>query len=251
MDRRGILRALTAVIFVKPRQVAKATTSPSAATPPTTTSPVPPVDVGGGLTVHPRANWAPSAWPMPTGLVVEETVNVVVVHHSETPNAYEATDVAARLRSIRGYHVSSTKGWPDIAYNFLIDRFGGVWEGRAGSLAGAVKGSASDGNQGHSQLVCLIGDHRDEPPTPAALNSLARLLAVLGNRYGLSPEPEVTTTFLSEGSSRWAVGELITTRGIEGHRAMSLTACPGHAALALLPSIRLEVQRLRSLAGRA
>ena len=247
MDRRGIVRVLTAVIFVKPRRlVAKAASSTLLPAPATTTIAVPSVDVGVGLTVHPRANWVLSTWPTPHGLMIEETVNVVVVHHSETPNVYEAADVAARLRSIRGYHVSASKGWPDIAYNFLIDRFGGVWEGRAGSLAGAVKGSASDGNQGHSQLVCLIGDHRVEPPTAAALNALARLVAVLGDRYGLSPEPEVTTTFVSEGSSRWAVGELVTTRSIEGHRAMSVTSCPGNAAFALLPSIRLEVKRLRS-----
>ncbi len=239
VSRREALRALAAlpVVVVSKPSTTGATT--------TTTVPPLPVVLANGLAVAPRSAWARPSWN-PTALSVETTVNVIVVHHSETPNAYGPADVPGRLRSMRAYHVSSKKGWPDLAYNFLVDRFGGVWEGRAGSLGGPVRGSATDGNQGHSQLVCLIGDHRTEAPTGAAQASLVLLLEHLTRTYGLSADPMATTTFVSEGSSRWAAGETITSHCIEGHRALSLTACPGNAAFALLPELRLAVQKERA-----
>ncbi len=54
-------------------------------------------------------------------------------------------------------HTGPDKGWPDIAYNFMVDRFGQIFEARAGSLAGPVAGSATGGNQGFSQLCCFLG----------------------------------------------------------------------------------------------
>ena len=239
LNRREALRAIATL----PLAVARKASPSGAAT--TTTIPPPPVVLANGLAVAPRSAWARPSWK-PTGLRLETTVNVIVVHHSETPNAYGPADVPGRLRSMRAYHVSPKKGWPDLAYNFAVDRFGGVWEGRAGSLAGPVRGDASDGNQGHSQLVCLIGDHRTEAPTDAATVALVLLLEHLTRTYGLSGDPAATTTFVSEGSSRWAAGETITSHSIEGHRALSLTTCPGNAAFGLLPGIRLAVHRERA-----
>ena len=120
-----------------------------------------------------------------------------------------------------------------------------MWEGRSGSLASPVAGSATGGNQGHSQLVCLIGNFTDTRPSAAALDSLARLLAGLGARYGLSADPTATTTFVSKGSNRWPSGSKVELRSIEGHRAVSMTTCPGDAAFALLPHVRTRVQALR------
>jgi N-acetylmuramoyl-L-alanine amidase len=198
-----------------------------------------------GLTIAPRASWVPETAPAVTGLAVESTVAVLVVHHSETSNSYLVEDVPKVLRSFRAYHVSKKKGWPDVAYNFFVDRFGGVWEGRTGSLDAPVVGSASGGNQGSSQLVCLVGHHSVAPPSDAAVGSLVRLLAALADRYDMPRGAETTTEFVSRGSSRWPVDEIIRTRTIEGHRAMSMTSCPGDAAFHLLPSVRASVDATR------
>jgi hypothetical protein len=66
-----------------------------------------------------------------------------------------------------------------VAYNFFVGPDGTVWEGRAGSLNGPVIADATGGNQGFSQLVCLLGNFESTPPTAAAQDSLVRLLAHL------------------------------------------------------------------------
>jgi hypothetical protein len=131
------------------------------------------------------------------------------------------------LRSFYDFHTSEEKGWGDIAYNFLIDSAGGVWEGRSGSLLGPVAGDATGGNQGFSQLVCVIGDFNVVTPTKESMTALVALLAWLSNRHGLDTAPGATVDFTSRGSNLWAVGALVTTPTITGHRTMSRTTCPG------------------------
>ncbi len=198
-----------------------------------------------GLMVNPRSSWVPKNAKPPVGLRSESAVKVLLIHHSDSSNSYEREAVPRMIEGFLRYHTGPDKGWPDIAYNFFVDRFGGVWEGRSGSLRSPVAGSATGGNQGSSQLICLIGNHATEPPSDAAVSSLTKLLAGLSERYGLSPLADATTSFVSQGSNRWPAGSKVTTHPIEGHRAVSMTACPGDAAFALLPSIRTAVYQLR------
>ncbi len=81
-----------------------------------------------------------------------------------------------------------------------------MWEGRAGSLAGPVVADATGGNQGFAQLVCLIGNFVDQPPTVAAQDSLARLLLFLADRYDVDTDPAATVTFTSRGSNKYRAG---------------------------------------------
>jgi hypothetical protein len=54
-------------------------------------------------------------------------------------NEYGADELPTMIRGFHRFHTTDM-GWPDVAYNFLVDRFGRIWEARAGSLAGAVAG---------------------------------------------------------------------------------------------------------------
>jgi len=153
----------------------------------------------------------------------------LLVHHSASSNDYSEEDVPDILRGFFDYHTSPEKGWYDIAYNFLIDRFGGLWEGRSGSLAGPIAGDASGGNQGFSQLVCLIGDFSNEPPTAEATDSLVSVIAWLAHKYDISAQPGAQVEFVSRGSNRWPAGEKVVTPPVAGHRDMSITSCPGDA----------------------
>ncbi|MGI8684219.1 MAG: N-acetylmuramoyl-L-alanine amidase [Acidimicrobiales bacterium] len=193
----------------------------------------------GGVAVIPRSEWggdlAP-AGPIPA----EPDARYLLVHHSVDPgNDYAASDVAGILRSFVRFHTSPDKGWPDVAYNFLVDRFGRVWEGRTGSLAGPVAGDATGGNQGFDQLCCFIGNHQAAEPTPEAFDAMVRLLRALAARSGIVLGDGATATFTSRGSNRHPTGTVVTTATIAGHRDMSRTQCPGDRVAARLPELRL------------
>ena len=177
------------------------------------------------LTINPRSSWATNR--PPKGPLESEDVKFLIVHHSASRNGHTGADAPGILRSFYDFHTSPEKGWNDIAYNFLIDADGGVWEGRAGSLDGPVAGDATGGNQGFSQLVCIIGDYNAASPSQASLSSLVLLLAWLADRDGVSTAPGAKVTFTSEGSNRWPAGTKVTTPTITGHRTMSKTTCPG------------------------
>jgi hypothetical protein len=178
-----------------------------------------------GLEIHPRSEWATDR--PPKGPLAAEEVKFLLVHHSASRTDHEPGETPAILRSFYDFHTSPEKGWYDIAYNFLIDSGGGIWEGRTGSLDGPVAGDATGGNQGFSQLVCLIGDYNESEPTSAALGSLVAVLAWLADRHGIDTTPGSGVTFTSKGSNLWSEGESVTTPTIAGHRVMSRTTCPG------------------------
>lgn len=171
-----------------------------------------------------RAEWAVNR--PPKGSLADEEVRFLVVHHSASHNGHNGAEAPAIIRSFYDFHTSG-RGWNDIAYNFLIDSDGGIWEGRAGSLDGPVAGDATGGNQGFSQLVCVIGDYNSAEPTPASLASLVSVLAWLADRFDISTAHDSTVSFVSRGSNRHPAGSGVTTPTITGHRTMSRTSCPG------------------------
>jgi hypothetical protein len=182
-----------------------------------------PVPVADGLSIMPRDAWAGGREP--TGPLAPETdVRFLLVHHTASANGDDPVKV---MRVAYDFHTGPEKGWPDVAYNFFIDQFGAVWEGRKGSLAGPVEASATGGSQGFAQLVCLLGDFTSQLPTEAALASLNRTLAWLAARSNIATAPGSTTQFVSRGSNRWPAGTSVTAATISGHRDMSQTACPG------------------------
>lgn len=177
--------------------------------------------------VRPRDAWGANL--PPTGSLGEERpedVRFLLLHHTASSNDYSAEDVPGLIQSFYHYHTGD-KGWPDVAYNFLIDKFGGVWEARAGSLNGPVKGSATGGSQGFALLCCWIGDFASVRPTDAAVDAMAGLCAALAHRYGIDTSPGTKTSFVSRGSNKHAEGKDVTTETVAGHRDMSQTTCPG------------------------
>ena len=191
-----------------------------------------------GVDVRPRADWARGLTP--TGPLQQERpgdTRFLLVHHTASANDYDVGDVPGLLRGFYWFHTGPDRKWPDVAYNFFVDRYGTVWEGRTGSLTGPVMPDATGGSQGFAQLCCFIGHHQAEAPTPEAQTSMTALLAALADVYAIETAPGATTTFVSRGSNRWPVGTTVTTTTIAGHRDMSLTACPGDAAYRLVRDV--------------
>ena len=178
-----------------------------------------------GVTIIERATWAGDRAPVGP-LVAEDDVRFLIVHHTVSSNTYGEDDVVGIIRSMYNFHTND-KGWSDVAYNFCVDRFGRVWETRAGSAAGPIRGDATGGSQGFALLCAFIGDHRTEAPSEAATNARGGLLAALGGRYGIDLTAGASTTFVSRGSNRHAAGVSVTAPTICPHRLMSQTECPG------------------------
>ena len=191
-----------------------------------------------GVDVRPRADWARGL--APTGPLQQERpgdTRFLLVHHTASANDYDPGDVPGLLRGFYRFHTGPDRKWPDVAYNFFVDRYGTVWEGRTGSLTGPVMADATGGSQGFAQLCCFIGNHQVEAPTPEAQSSMTALLAALADTYAIETAPGSTTTFVSRGSNRWPVGTTVTTTTIAGHRDMSLTTCPGDTAYELVRDV--------------
>lgn len=197
-------------------------------------------------TILPRSAWAEGLPPKKK--LKTETPRFLLVHHCAGANG--VTSKAKVIKILRGYYQMHTtkKKWPDIAYNFLIDAKGRIWEGRAGSLDGPVRGDATGGNQGFDQKICLLGNFQKQQPTKAAYDSLIKLLAWLAAEYDIDVDKGRSITFTSRGSNRWRKGRKVTTYPIGGHRDMSLTACPGNAFYPrirkkVLPAVRARVKK--------
>ncbi len=234
----AVLTAATAGAAVAPAANAaevkirsKACTTTAAGSPIPSSKPLVDLLAKHGVTVHPRTDWAGKL--VAKGPLQAETPRFLLVHHTVSSNTYAETAVADQIRGFFNFHTGE-KGWNDVAYNFFIDRFGGVWEARTGSLAGPVRGDATGGNQGFSQLVCMVGDFTTQPPAPAAVESLSRVLAALAEKYGIDTSPGATTSFVSRKSNRWKAGLCVETPTVAGHREMSQTACPGDALFAIV-----------------
>jgi hypothetical protein len=198
-------------------------------------------------TVIPRSTYTSKGWATKnsgcsTGPVTASGgLKYAVVHHTVNSNTYAASDVPAMLASIYAYH-TGTNGWCDTAYNFVIDRFGRIWEGRSGGIDKAIVGGHAAGFNTGSVGVSFLGQHHPGAspaavaPTSAALTAAGQLLGWKLGSAGLDPTGRVTIT--SGGGSRWPAGTNVTIDRIAGHRDVGSTACPGQYLYDQLSTIR-------------
>jgi hypothetical protein len=152
---------------------------------------------------------------------------------------YSPSESAGIVRGIYAYHVQ-TNGWNDIGYNFLIDRYGQIFEGRAGGVDRAVVAAHSGGFNTGSTGVSLIGTFGSASPPTVATSALRRLLAWKLDVHHVDPMATIRVT--SGGSSRYAAGQTISLPTIAGHRQVSNTECPGNALYGKLPKLREDVR---------
>ena len=160
------------------------------------------------------------------------TVLAAFVHHTADRNDYTRTQVPAMVRAMYAYHVKS-RGWCDLGYNFLVDRFGRVFEGRYGGAQLPVLGAHTAAFNANSFGVALIGNFEQAAPPAAMLESTARVIAWKLDANYRSPQ----ATIRLDGSSLHTVS---------GHRDTKATACPGTQLYNKLGWLR---QRVNTLMG--
>ncbi len=154
-------------------------------------------------------------------------VRFSVVHHTAGTNAYTASDSAALVRAIYYFH-THTNLWCDIGYNFLVDRFGTVFEGRYGGVTSAVVGAHAEGFNTASTGVAVLGTFTTEPLPSAAYTAVKNLLAWKLALHDVDPN----ATIVAGG---------MPVRTIGGHRDLVSTECPGTMTANLLPRLRTDV----------
>lgn len=172
-----------------------------------------------------------------------DELKMAFVHHTDGGNAYSKNQVDDILRGIHAYHTNGRK-WCDIAYNFLIDKFGRIWEGRKGGITEPVVSAATQGVNTGSASVALLGSYTRRKPTAVSLRALKRLLSWRLDIAHVAPN--VRTTMISSGgdNTKYDNGDKVRLRTISGHRDTGYTDCPGGKLYRRLGAIRKGVTKM-------
>ena len=159
----------------------------------------------------------------------------VVIHHTDGANGYSKEDVPGILRGIQSYHQNG-RGWCDIGYNMLIDRFGNAYEGRANldkATVGAHAVAVNDGTFG----VSVIGTYTKKAPEPV-IAKLSSVVAWQAKKWGWKVNSEVTYTSAGGPGAKWGRGTKKKLPRVIGHRDVGFTDCPGDGLYSQLGEIR-------------
>ncbi len=144
-----------------------------------------------------------------------DSVRGAFIHHTVSASKYARGEVPGMIRSIYRYHVQS-RGWNDIGYNFFVDRFGRIWEGRYGGVRKPVIGAHTQGYNHESFAMAALGTYTETQPTGHIIRAYHRLFAWKFAVHGVHPRSRV----------RYDQGVL---PAIAAHRDAGATECPGAA----------------------
>jgi hypothetical protein len=185
--------------------------------------------------IYSRAQWGANERLREQSNPSYGTIKTGFVHHTVNANNYTQAQVPSLLRGIYAYHTQS-RGWRDIGYNFLVDRFGRIWEGRWGGVNRAVVGAHTSGYNEVSFAMSAIGNFDIASAPQAVLNAYARLFAWKLSMYNIR----------ADAAKIWVKNKYL--RAINGHRDAGSTACPGRYLYAKLTTIRSAAQALQNKA---
>jgi len=205
---------------------------------------------GGSSFVKPRSAWATSDMRWGGGnsgcgsapSEMRELRGLVVHHTATNTEPYAQGDVPNILRGFWRFHTGN-RGWCDIAYNFLVDRFGGVWEGRQGGITKAIVGGHTYGFNSETTSVSQIGNMEVTVPTDAMTRATSRLIGWKLGYHGLDPQGRTTLTNRTGSTFRGVPnGGQVPVPVVAGHRDLGTTACPGQHTYSRMGTIRSQAR---------
>ncbi|MBK3571470.1 N-acetylmuramoyl-L-alanine amidase [Streptomyces sp. MBT62] len=189
-----------------------------------------------------RSGWGADEKLREKGFVYTKKVKAAFVHHTASGNNYSCSQAPSVIRGIYRYHVRSS-GWRDIGYNFLVDKCGTIYEGRAGGVAKPVMGAHTLGFNTDSMGIAVLGTFGTAKPSSAAVNAIARLAAWKLGLYGVNPRGK--TYLKSGGGNLYRKGKNVRLNVISGHRDGFATECPGRQLYGKLGSARSTSARFQ------
>ena len=159
------------------------------------------------------------------------SVKAAVVHHTAGANGYSAGDVPSILRGIYSFHTQG-RGWNDVGYNVLADKYGRLWEGRAGGLSKAVIGAHAVGFNSGSFGISVMGSYDKSAPPQKTIDAVNHAIAWKLSLNGVSASDKTTL-----GGKR--------VRTVIGHRDVGQTACPGAAFYSKMGGMRSAIEKMQ------
>ncbi|WP_433228877.1 N-acetylmuramoyl-L-alanine amidase [Actinomadura formosensis] len=203
--------------------------------------------------IVPRAGWGADESLVTEPPTYDTSVKAAFVHHTDTGNNYTCADSPSVVRSVFLYHVKS-QGWADIGYNFLVDKCGTIFEGRAGGADRPVHGAHTYGFNTDTTGIAVLGTYTaaNDPnvpgvaPTKAGLDGVAKIGAWKLGLTGVDPTAKtLLTSYAPDGTGgKYPYGQQVEFNTISGHRDGFATACPGDQLYSALPTIRTAAKQL-------
>lgn len=164
---------------------------------------------------------------------------VAFVHHTASTTFYDENQAPSQLRNILAWTTSN--GYCDMPYNFLVDRYGNIYEGRGGGISLPVKSGATASFNTGSMSVSALGTFTEAPSNgfSAMRTAIAQLI---GWKLGLTDRAadgreSLTASGYPGGAPK---GEVRSFDRISGHRDAFSTSCPGDAFFPELAAMRKE-----------
>lgn len=156
-------------------------------------------------------------------------VKATVIHHTAGSNNYSAGDVPGIIRGIYTFHTKG-RGWADVGYNVLVDKYGRMWQGRAGDINRPVVGAHARGYNSGTFGISVMGDYDKKAPSAKALNAVEHAIAWKLNGVDANSRANVGGRSISV---------------VSAHRDVGSTDCPGDAFYSRMGEIRSAVSKLQ------
>ncbi|MEJ5920295.1 peptidoglycan recognition protein family protein [Corynebacterium sp. H78] len=194
------------------------------------------VNINGMPRVISRAQWGADESKRGSASY-DSKLKAATVHHTAGSNNYTEAQAPGIVRGIYHYH-AVTRGWGDIGYNALVDKFGNIYEGRAGGLDKNVQGAHAGGFNKGTFGISMMGDYSSVQPSQAMINSVGEMIGWRLKIAGIDPMGETTLTCAGFSGAKYAAGESVTLPAIFAHRNTGNTPCPGNSGYQQMGTIR-------------
>jgi len=162
----------------------------------------------------------------------------VVLHHTETTEAFNAPDHPSCKERVRYWFTKHVQTWSDIAYHFIICPHGIVFEGREEERGKPVQGAHALNNNEHSLGVALMGNFCRLDPTDVAVESLKALLVRLCHRFDIVPQATIQWQVTDEDGKI----KTVLLPSVVAHSDLKRTECPGYRFYHCIKQWRRELQ---------